>query len=123
MITKKELNPKNHELTAEQEIELEKLYQAINIIRSSYGKALIVTSGFRTVEEQAKINPKAPNSKHTRAQAVDIYDPKQELQKWILENLSILESAGLWCEDFAHTTNWIHFQIVPPKSKKRFFIP
>jgi len=104
----------------------------INKVRDAYGRPMTVSSGFRSMEEHLEIyrkkgitdKKKIPmKSKHLFCQAIDIYDPKKELQKWIKENVSLMEEIGLWFEDFDSTPNWTHFQIVPPSSKTRFFRP
>lgn len=108
------------------------LLKKINVIRTAWAKPMIVTSGLRTMKHHLDIYARKgitdPNripmkSKHLFGQAVDISDPKQELQKWCKQNISLLESTGLWMEDFSATKNWCHFQIVPPKSGNRFFMP
>lgn len=117
---------------------LEELKDKMNVIRAMYGKPMNVTSGYRsmqdhlriysTINQKRKANGQAPlqvplGSKHLYGQQVDIYDPKQELQEWVQKNVQVLETLGLYCEDFQYTKNWVHFQSVPPKSGKRFFIP
>lgn len=90
-----------------------------------------VTSGLRTREDQLRIykakgipESKIPwGSKHLTGGAVDIFDPEKKLQAWCLANIPELEAADLYCEDFGSTPNWVHFQIFPPKSGKRFFMP
>jgi uncharacterized protein YcbK (DUF882 family) len=108
------------------------LLQRINVIREAYGKPMTITSGLRSMADHLRIyaekgitdkNKIPMKSKHLYGQAVDISDPKKKLQKWILENLSVVEEAGLWMEDFSATPNWVHFQTVPPASGKRFFKP
>ncbi len=111
---------------------LETLLDRINVIRKKYGKPMNVSSGLRTLEhhleiykrkgitDQAKIPMK---SKHLSGGAVDIADPKQQLQKWCKANESALVEAKLWMEDFSATPTWCHFQIQPPKSGKRWFLP
>lgn len=135
MISMKELNPRGYTLTAEQIINLRELHTRINKIREAYAKPMLVTSGVRDIEHHRKIyiekakasgvtNFRVPmGSKHLFGQAVDISDPNCELQKWIMDNVKLLEEVGLWCEDFSATKNWVHFQTVPPKSGKRFFLP
>lgn len=117
--------------------DLKTLLERINVIRSAYGKPMIVTSGFRSWYHHTEIYRKKAlkrgvpfyidqvpkKSKHLYCQAVDISDPNQELQKWVLANVELLESTGLWCEDFSATKNWVHFQILPPASGNRFFKP
>lgn len=62
-------------------------------------------------------------SKHLSGKAVDVADPKNILKDFLAKNVDKLEWNGLWCEDFASTPSWVHFQSEPPKSGKRFFKP
>lgn len=119
-------------LPKEHQDNIKVLLEKVNKIRSAYGKPMSVTSGYRSLEDHLRIykekgitdQSKIPmKSKHLSGEAVDFSDPKQELQKWILANVKILEDAGIYCEDFSATKNWVHCQIVPPKSGKRFFLP
>lgn len=127
MISLKELNPHNFKTTAEIDKNLQLLLVAINIVRTAYGKVMNVTSGLRDLADHLRIyaskgipKDKIPmGSKHLKGQAVDIADPTGDLYQWCLDNTKILEQAGLYCE--ADTKGWVHFQIVPPKSGKRFF--
>lgn len=123
MISAKELNPKGYATTPEQEANLAILLERMNKVRAAYGKPMTVTSGLRSDADQKRINPGAPKSMHLRGAACDIADSDGALKQWIKANVSILETVGLWCEDFSACPNWIHFQIYPPKSGKRFFIP
>lgn len=111
---------------------LNKLLEKVNKLRAAYGKPLTVSSGLRTMEDHLRIykekgitdKSKIPmKSKHLSGESVDFADPKQELQKWIKANLKLMEEIGLWFEDFSATKNWVHVQIVPPKSGNRFFLP
>ena len=111
---------------------LEELLIKINKVRIVYGKVMTVTSGYRSMYDHKRIynakgifdEKKIPmKSKHLEGLAVDISDPKQELQKWCLANTALLESVGLWMEDFSATKNWCHFQIRAPRSGNRFFKP
>jgi hypothetical protein len=92
----------------------------------------IVDSGLRTMEEHLRIyvakgitdQSKIPmKSHHLFGEAVDISDPFKDLQSWCLAHIKSLEEIGLWCESFISTLTWVHFQIKPPLSGKRFFIP
>lgn len=123
MISVKELNPHDYPTTPEQAANLAELLVRVNKLRAAYGSPMIITSGLRSDADQARINPSAPKSHHLTGEACDILDGKKALQKWIKANVPLLESIGLWCEDFDHTPDWAHVQIVPPKSGKRFFIP
>jgi hypothetical protein len=108
------------------------LRERINKIREAYKKPMTVSSGLRSMADHLRIykekgitdTAKIPmKSKHLFGQAVDIYDPTNSLQEWCLNNEKILEEAQLWMEDFSATKNWCHFQISPPKSGKRWFLP
>ncbi len=123
MITFKELNPRGYATTEDVDANLELLHAAINKVRAAYGKPMVVTSGLRTVEHQMRVNPKAPQSKHILGLAVDIADPDGKLWAWCKKNVPVLEEAGLYMEDGRYTKGWCHFQVTPPKSGKRFFIP
>lgn len=123
MITYQELNRKGHKLPDDIEANLQKLLEKINLVRALYNKPMIVTSGVRTEEEQQRINPNAPHSYHINGEAVDIADPSRELKTWVKSHICDMETIGFWFEDFSATPTWVHFQIVPPKSGNRFFIP
>ncbi len=119
-------------LSKEVQDNLMTLLERINKIRAKYGKPMIVTSGLRTKEDQIRVYKergitdikKIPmGSQHIKGAAIDIFDPKKELQKWCLANEKTIEEVGLWIEDFSATPNWCHFQIYPPRSGKRYFKP
>lgn len=60
-------------------------------------------------------------SQHRKANAVDIYDPDNVLDKWLTDD--ILRRYDLYREHPDHTPGWVHLQRVPPRSGKRTFIP
>lgn len=103
----------------------------INKVRDAFGRPMIVTSGFRSLEDHKRIYKKnieqglyvPMSSKHLSCQAVDISDPKKVLQRWCHSNENLLAEIGLWMEDFSYTPTWIHFQTIPPTSNRRFFKP
>lgn len=65
----------------------------------------------------------APNSKHKKGLAVDVYDPEGELDEWCGRNVKVLEELGLYLEASKYTPTWCHIQCEPPGSGRRFFIP
>ena len=127
--------------SAEIQANLKILQEKVNKIRELWEKAMTVTSGLRTMEDHIRIyksladkkkkpfedgvfdEAKVPKkSKHLYGQACDIFDPELLLTKWLKENNSQrLVDVGLWCEE--GNTNWVHFQIVPPNSGNRWFLP
>ena len=117
--------------TPEQKKNLTILLEKVNKVRSAYGKPMIVTSGLRTMKHHLDIYarkgifpPKVPTkSNHLFGRAVDFADGNGELKKWVLNNMKVMEDAGLYMEDFSATKTWLHVQIVAPKSGKRFFKP
>jgi len=134
MITLKELikDQDFDELDESIQSNLYELLNRINKIRTAYNKPMIVTSGLRTMEHHLAIyaakgitdKSKIPmRSNHLYGRAVDISDPDRELQKWIENNVPLLEVVGLWCESFLFTKTWVHMQFNPPLSGRRFFIP
>ena len=120
------------ELDAATQDNLNVLLTKINIIRTSWGKPMKVTSGLRTMKHHLEIyaakgitdKSKIPmKSNHLYGRAVDISDPGRVLQKWCKANEPLLVSTGLWMEDFSKTPTWCHFQTVPPVSGNRWFMP
>ncbi len=139
MIVLKELlkGTKLESLPVETQKNLNNLLIKLNKISELYKKPMVVTSGLRTMEDHLRIyrekaikegklfDPKnvPMGSKHLTGGAADISDPNKELQKWCIINQIKLKELELYCEDFTYTPNWIHFQILPSKSGKLFFIP
>lgn len=127
MISLKELNPCHYPTTPEIDDNLSKLLIAINVIRTAWGKPMIVTSGLRSAYQQGMLiamgRSTATKSHHLTGEAVDILDEDGRLKDWVLDNMSLMETTGFWFEDFEHTKGWVHFQCVPPKSGRRIFIP
>jgi uncharacterized protein YcbK (DUF882 family) len=112
------------------------LLDRINQIRDLYGKPMIITSGYRSHDDQIRIYAqkgitdisKIPmGSCHLKAAACDVSDQNQEFQKWCLDHVSELENIGVWFEDFSKTKNWAHVQILPYASwksgKSLWFMP
>lgn len=114
---------KQYPLTPEMEQNLAKLLQALNLFRQMYGKPMIVTSGYRPAAINATVAGAAKKSNHQMCLACDFADPDKKLAKYCNDNLYILEQCGLYLESTDYTKNWVHLQVVPPKSGKRVFIP
>lgn len=120
------------ELDIEIQNNLNDLLTKINLVRTSWGKPMTVTSGFRTMKHHLEIyaakgitdiNKIPMKSNHLYGRAVDISDSARVLQKWCFADEPLLISIGLWMEDFSKTPTWCHFQINPPQSGKRWFMP
>ena len=102
---------------------IDKLLTIINKVRSAYNKPMIVESGWRPLSINDDTANAARNSNHKKGLAVDIKDVDGKLWQWVLLNLDLIKRFGIYLEDKRWTPTWVHFQIVPPKSKKRIFIP
>jgi len=107
------------------------LLERVNKIRDIWGRAMIVTSGLRTMEDHLRIYAqkgitdlkKIPmKSSHLNGCAIDIADSHLELTAFLKKDGSkILVDNELWCED--GNKNWVHLQINPPASGNRWFKP
>jgi hypothetical protein len=112
------------------------LLDKMNKVRVAYDKAMIVTSGLRSLDHHIQVykdlakqrkvpfdQSKVPmKSNHLFGRAVDIQDSDGKLYQWCQDNVKLLEEIGLWME-VADDQPRVHFQIVPPKSGNRFFNP
>lgn len=128
MITKEELlNGRDEtfkdEYTDEISKNLDQLLEILNVLRSEYGKPMRVTSGWRPSSINNMVKGAAPKSNHTIGLAADIYDPNGEFMAWVLKHLELMQSLGVFFEDFRWTPTWVHVQIIKPKSGKRIYVP
>jgi len=98
------------------------LLKRINQFREDWGQPLIVTSGYRPGVYNTKARGSA-SSWHLKCAAVDIWDPDRRLAKHFVCHPELLEKYDPYIEHPAFSPNWVHFQIYPPKSGKRIFIP
>lgn len=112
---------KLEDLTDEQVANLNTIVPAANDFLEAFGEFRAVTSGYRTPAINAATPGAAKKSKHMICAAVDLEDADARLYNFARTHLSILEKLGLWCEE--RRGNWLHLQILPPKSGRRFFLP
>ena len=126
-ISLKELNQHQYPTNPTIDANLAILLDRINQVRNAYGVPMVVTSGLRSdAQQQALIaagKSDAPKSHHLTGEAVDIQDTDAKLVTWVKANMDLMIKIGMWFEDFGHTPGWVHFQIVPPASGNRVFIP
>lgn len=125
LISRSEIVPSGVVLTEAQSDNVDTLIVKLNRVRAEYGLPMRITSGFRTQEDEERIDPLHPNSLHTKGCAVDIYDPDPEKRfwNWCIENMDLLVEIGVWLEDRLYTLNHVHLQTWPPTSGNRIFIP
>jgi len=123
LISRSEIVPYSVTLTESQDANVSKLLAKMNVIRAEYGMPLRVTSGFRTREDEMRIDPAHPNSAHTRGEAVDILDTDGRFWNWCVDHLELLAELGVYLESRAYTPTHVHLQICPPASGHRIFLP
>lgn len=111
------------ELTDDMRLQAVVTVQKANELLDVFGQHRDVASGWRPVEVNKLVPSAAPMSNHTRCLAVDLEDAGNDLDRWCLDNLGVLEKIGLWLESPDSTRGWCHVQIVPPHSGRRVFIP
>ena len=117
-------------LDAEQKANLQRLLDAVQIIRLAYGKPLIVSSGYRPSTINVAVGG-AKRSLHTSCLAVDFKDLDGKIDEWLNtdEGQNLLEKLNMWQEAPAHTPNWSHIDLGNrpvrnrPGLKKRQFNP
>jgi hypothetical protein len=113
------------DLPKEHQDNLMTLLERINKVRTAYGKPMKVNDGYR--RPQDKPTNGSATSWHYKGAAIDIDDNDAgDFAKWCIANLQLMKDVGLWLEDPKWTNgcgSWVHFQIYPPKSGKRVFIP
>lgn len=125
-ITKEEIlmgRAAEEELTPEQQENLQNLWEKISKVREEYGQPMKVASGYRTPAINEATKNSGKNSWHMQCAAIDIRDTTGELWSWVMENLQLMKDLGLYLEDRRHCPTWVHFQIYPPKSGHRIFLP
>ena len=65
----------------------------------------------------------APLSNHKEGLAIDIHDPINAIDNWLLQNQDKLEQFGIYIEAPTSTIGWSHWSIKPPKSGRHVFQP
>jgi len=68
----------------------------------------------------------APLSAHKICQAVDLYDPKGEIDDWLTSSpvaREAIKELDMYFEDKSATVGWSHWSTKAPKSGRRFFLP
>lgn len=115
---------KSPELTDEVKSNINDLITRVNTLLIELGvKQVTVSSGFRPSAVNAGVKGAAKKSNHLIGKALDLYDPKGELDKLFMSNLKTLEKHGLYLEHPDATVGWAHLQSVTPRSGNRVFKP
>jgi hypothetical protein len=65
----------------------------------------------------------APQSAHKQGLAVDIYDPDNKIDNWIIGHQQVLKEFGLYFEHPTATPRWSHWTTRKPASGRRIFYP
>ena len=118
-------------IPTEHQENITELLRIINLIREKWAKPMLVTSGYRSREDQIRIyanlfrqrgqdfdEKKIPwGSQHLIGAAVDISDPDGALHDWCKKEESWLKSLPVFIEE-KDDQRRVHFQIKPFKSFK-----
>lgn len=130
MKTIQELNEHNYPTTPLMDKNLKMLFERLMEFQDACGVDFVITSGLRSEEKQLELRTAGKtnsiHSKHCAGLAADILDQDGSLAEWVSNELKLMETIGLWFEDFKFTrgpTGWVHAQCTPPGSGKRVFIP
>ena len=65
----------------------------------------------------------APASSHKVGRGIDIYDPENELDGFLMLHQKLLKDRGLFIENPDATIHWCHLTNRPPNSGKTVFNP
>lgn len=94
-------------LTSELEANLAALLEAVNKLRTLYGKPMLVSSGYRPGHFNSDAGG-AKNSCHLLCMAVDFHDADHAIYDFCTD--VVLEQCGLYKEDKSSTASWLHCQ-------------
>lgn len=99
--------------------DLKRLMGHLDKVREAFGKAIIVTSGFRSLRLNKRIGG-APDSQHMKGQAADIrpHDIK-ELRQLLTTIRQVGGFDQLILEEPEGRTPWIHVSIAPANKPPR----
>ncbi len=112
-----------NDYTQEVSDNIDKILIPLNIVRKRYAKPMYVSSGWRPTSINNGLSNAGKKSNHIKGLAVDFKDTDGSLRKWVVEHIEWLAGLGFYFEDFKWTPGWVHFQIIPPRSKSRVYIP
>lgn len=117
-------------VTPEIQKNMQELCQRVSALLADLGWVgkLDVVSGYRTPEANAATSNAGAKSRHLLGAACDILDDSnQTLAKLVQSREDLLIKHDLYTEHLSKTvgkrTNWVHLEIIGPKSKKRIFMP
>jgi uncharacterized protein YcbK (DUF882 family) len=111
---------KPSELSDEQQANMNTLIPKINEFLEAFGEKRAVNSGYRSPAINKSAGGKK-KSNHLICAAIDLEDRDAKLYNFARKNEDLLEKLGLYCEE--RMGGWLHMQIYPPKSGRRFFLP
>jgi hypothetical protein len=112
---------KLQDLPPEYQANVNTLIPKINELLERFGEYRKCNSGFRTIEDQKRINPKSMKSNHLTCSAIDLSDVDGKLNKWMKSNPKVIEELDIYMEE--RQGGWQHIQIVKPHSGNRWFNP
>lgn len=139
MINIEDLNTRKSILTTAQKINLEDLCLVVNELGRVTGLPMKVTNGFRSEMHHREIylkkgivNPPM-GSAHLKGAACDLHDPDSLLKYWFFKDIEtaqltdrgekFLKQHQCYLEHPKYSPQWLHLQLIAPKSQKLVFVP
>ena len=144
----KKMNMAPEDMPAEHRKNLQKLLKTVNelgtLVPDNLKGPRNMSSGYRSKEYQINVyknlakQKKSPftdgvyvqskvplGSAHMTGEAMDINDPDNELDEWLMsdEGKKVVEKLDIYLEHKDYTDGWCHVQIRKPKSGNHYFIP
>lgn len=115
-----------HEIPIAHQNNLTVTAERMSVLASNCPYPIKINDGYRRPQDQPK--NAALGSLHLVGAAMDADDDDTAyLWRWTFGNLDLLQKIGLWIEDprwtHGHAGTWMHYQIFPPRSGNRIFVP
>lgn len=84
-----------------------------------------LSSGWRPPAVNAATPNASKTSLHMIGLAGDVYDDENKIDTFLMtpQGQSLMIELGVWLESPNFTPEWSHWQVVPPRSGNRVFIP
>jgi len=125
MITPKDYlmgRDKAYPLDMTQALNMANLLSRLNHLFGRLKIDVTVSSGYRPAAINAAVKG-AKRSAHMSCEAIDLYDPKNEIGIMLKNNVKLLEEYDLYLETPSKTPGWLHLQTRRVASGNRVFHP
>lgn len=97
-----------HPISLEMAVNMSDLLSRVNYLFGRLNLRASVSSGYRPVEMNNRINNAAKESTHTICKGIDLVDPYGKIGLLLLARQDLLKECGLWLENPVYTKSWAH---------------